>query len=344
MSLSGVTCNYKLDKRRVFPDETFNLETDIANNKFVPVWLRVRLAVNSAIRLAANKAELSQQCGLLWHQRVSFNWDMIALKRGLYPIGPPVVSTGDLLGFFPQEKKETAMNIIVYPRIVPLKPFELEKKDLFGVPGKKSPVQDPIYILGTRDYQHSQPARNIHWKASARHSRLQEKIFDPSEQEKVLLVIDVEGFAQHQAEAEFEKALEVLASMAALLDRQGFAYGLVTNGTVKGGKTSIVPMACNPQQLTTILEILARLQMKAENDILAIFKQDTPLPWGVSCAMFDYAADSTTYNKEAYLRYRKVPTTFLLSRLAPSHETNPNQLKSPVCLLDDLYDQSHMPI
>ncbi len=76
-------------------------------------------------------------------------------------------------------------------------------RELFGVPGVKSPVKDPVYILGTRDYQPSGPSRHIHWKASARHLKLQEKVFEPSEQEKVLLALEVGSFQKSLANEAF---------------------------------------------------------------------------------------------------------------------------------------------
>ena len=77
-----------------------------------------------------------------------------------------------------------------------LAPFNLPKRDFFGVPGGESPVNDPVYILGTSDYHYGRPSKYIHWKASARYQRLQEKVFDSSEQEKVLFLIDVGEFAK----------------------------------------------------------------------------------------------------------------------------------------------------
>jgi hypothetical protein len=69
---------------------------------------------------------------------------------------------------------------------------------------------------------------------------LQEKIFDPTEQEKVLLVVDVDQFARNKADEEFEHTLEIVASLAMRLDKKGYAIGLVTNGvTVGGGPTSV---------------------------------------------------------------------------------------------------------
>ena len=89
----------------------------------------------------------------------------------------------------------------------------------------------------------------FHWKASARHNRLQEKVFESTHQEKILLVVDVGSFARHQAEEDFERALEVVASLAVRLDQQGHALGLIANGCLVGGGPAIVPVARNDQQL-----------------------------------------------------------------------------------------------
>ena len=85
---------------------------------------------------------------------------------------------------------------------MPLGPLSLPRRDFFGVPGGESPVDDPVYILGTTDYQNGRPAKYIHWKASARHHRLQEKVFESTEQEKILLVVDVDQFVKAEAEDE----------------------------------------------------------------------------------------------------------------------------------------------
>ena len=108
-------------------------------------------------------------------------------------------------------------------------------RDLFGVPGAKSPVKDPVYILGTRDYRPSGPSRHIHWKASARHLRLQENVFEPSQQEKVMLALEVRSFGKSTEKEAFEHTLEVIASLAVQLQDTGCAVGLVTNGVLTGG-------------------------------------------------------------------------------------------------------------
>jgi hypothetical protein len=126
----------------------------------------------------------------------------------------------------------------------------------------------------------------MHWKATARHHRLQEKVFEPTEQEKVLLVIETDQFAKHTAQDEFEETLEVVASVVLWLDQHGCATGLVTNGAMTGGHPPVVPITRNPGQLPSMLEVLARLRMEPAEALLEILRRGPALPWGTSCLYF----------------------------------------------------------
>ena len=313
ISLSGIKSHSAVNKQKVFPGEKLNLGITAQNKKFLPVWLRVQVSVSGPIYPSSGEATFTKEDSLLWYQTTHFEWEFTAERRGIHQIGPSHILAGDLFAFFSMKKREEAFHeIIVYPRIVPLKSFPLPRRDFFGVPGAKSPVQDPIYILGTRDYQHGQPAKHIHWKASARHHRLQERIFEPTEQEKVLLVVDVGQFASFKAEEEFETTLEIVASLAVQMDKRRYALGLVTNGALVGGGPAIVPIARNRQQLPAILEVLARLQMESKGDLIDTLRRGLEAHWGISCIHFSYKEDGTILAAEQYFRHRKTPVMFFV--------------------------------
>ncbi|HUT72735.1 MAG TPA: DUF58 domain-containing protein [Desulfatiglandales bacterium] len=317
--LSGIRCYSAVDRDKVFPGERLSLTVRVENAKFLPVWLQMTVPVASPLHPGSDEAAFTEESGLLWYQKARFEWDLVAQRRGVHRVGPPYIKAADIFGFFPRQREEhESLHVIVYPRLVPLRPISLPRRDLFGVPGSKSPVQDPVYILGTRDYQQWRPARYIHWKASARHNRLQEKVFEPSEQEKVLLAVEVSHFAKNNAEEGFEHTLEVVASLAVRLDQRGFAVGLVTNGAVDGGGPTIVPIARNPGQLPAILEALARLHMEAKWDLIAMLRDTFKLSWGVSCVHFSYEEDAKTQHTEGYLLNRKVPTVRVVCRSGPA--------------------------
>jgi uncharacterized protein (DUF58 family) len=318
-SLAGIDCRVNVDKRRGFPGETLMLKATAENRKFLPVWLQVKVPISGLAQAVSHETTVMAETSLLWYQRADFEWELAAERRGVHHMGPLRIVSGDLFGFFPRVR-ETAeiLEVIVYPRLVPLRSFPLPRRDFFGIPGAESPVQDPVYILGTREYQHGRPAKYIHWKATARHHRLQEKIFEPTAQEKILLVVDVGEFVQQKAEAEFEHALETVASVAVWLDEQGCAVGLVTNGLMTGGGPPIVPVTRNPQQLTCLLEALARLQMEPAQGLIDMIRLHVSLPWGLSCLYFTLTEESGARAAREYFTHRRTPMVLFVSRPVPT--------------------------
>jgi hypothetical protein len=164
---------------------------------------------------------------------------------------------------------------------------------------------------------------------------LQEKVFEPSELEKVLLVVDVDQFANHKVEEEFEHTLEIVASLAVRMDRRGYALGLATNGAIVGGGPTLVPIARNRQQLPAILEVLARLQMEPKWDIVDILRRGLGFHWGMSCAHFSYEEDSTVVAAEEYFKHRKTPVQFFVCQpRLTSREDSPKAWRKIRCLDD----------
>lgn len=310
-SLAGIECSVGLDRRRVFPGEKLVLKATAENRKILPVRLEVQAPVGGLIHGDGAGTAVKAETGLLWYQKASFRWELTALRRGIHRIGPIGLITGDLFGFFPK-KKEMAetIEVVVYPRLIPLKTLSLPRRDFFGIPGSESPVDDPVYILGTRDYQHGRPAKYIHWKATARHHKLQEKIFEPSAQEKILLVVDVGAFARNGAGEAFERMLETVASVAVRLAERGCAVGLATNGRMAGSASSIVRVTRNPRQLAILLEALARMRMEPSGGLIETFCLHLRMPWGISCLYFSLDKDETARTARDYFAQRRVPVLF----------------------------------
>jgi len=311
-SLAAVKCTCCVDKKIVFPDETVTLKMTVENAKFLPVWLKVTMRLVEGLRLPSQEMPGSEEIGLLWYQRAGFEHRLVASRRGVHRIGPARIVAGDLFGFFRREKKETEeLDVIVYPRLVPLKCMTFPRNDFFGLPGRKSPVQDPVYILGTRDYQHRQPARYIHWKASARYNRLQEKIFEPSKQEKVLLLVAVDRFEEENALEPFERMIEAVASLAVHFYEVKCSVGFMTNGLVHQGP-SILRVGRDSTTPSSILDILARLDIHRVRSPGEMLHNSSVLPWGLSCVYFSYQRPEAQSGVERFFQHAKIPVTYIL--------------------------------
>ena len=140
----------------------------------------------------------------------------------------------------------------------------------------RGPVDDPAWYAGTREYSGLRPAKNIHWKASARLGALQEKIYEPTYHRKVLFVFDAQSYTvlpksedeaainlfdfRDAALRDYERMLETMGTLAAKLMESGASFGLVSDcsGTKPAPGITTLPAGRGPEQLGLFLETLAR--------------------------------------------------------------------------------------
>ncbi len=322
---NGIETAAAADKKKIFPGHVLRFSLTLTNGTYLPLWCQTIIPLNGLRHhdRADVQTDMEGQTSLLWHDVGRFEWKLSAPRRGIFYPGPASLTSGDLFGFFPREKNiDIPVEIVVYPRLVPLKPFSVIRRDFFGIPGDDSPVRDPVYILGTHDYQFGRPARFIHWKASARRHVLQEKVFEPTEQEKIFIVILVEDFVEEGAFEAFEKTLEAVASIVAVLDESGIAAGFATDASMSGG-TFYRPVRKNPGHLAAILEMLARMHMEKGRDMTQGLKTIRSMPYGVTCLCFSYRHGTTSRSMAEYLRQRQIPVIHYLSVMPPREDRNP---------------------
>jgi uncharacterized protein (DUF58 family) len=342
LSLSRVSCSIHLDKQRAFPQETVSVRTTVRNAKLLPVWVSIQWPWSRVLGTLEEASIAPQETGLLWYQQAQFHRRLKALRRGVYQVGPSHLCTSDFFGFFKSTKRlNEIIQIIVYPALVELNPVDLPKHDLFGTPGDQSPVKDPVYVMGIHDYQPSRPSRHIHWKASARHRRLQEKVFEPSEQGVVMMVLDVGGFEREGAQAAFEHTLEVIASLALKWNADGMAVGFVTNGAAHGGDVSAVPAGRGPRHLSAILEALARLQLRKRTGLSRIMRRSPRLGRGVHGAFFCYQNGKASQSVNRLCRKRAMPLTVFAWRLNPASPPDPHLEATGLHVIDDIRHQEN---
>lgn len=249
----GLSC----DSDRLFCGETLSLRAEIANRKILPVWMRLALAHAEALSPLSSEG-VEGESGLLPFERISGSWSFRAMRRGVHSLGPATISAGDLLDLYRKEKTlDFRREIVVYPRIIPLNDLELPFRDYFGIRPAKGIIEDPAWYEGTREYSGNKPARNIHWKASARFNVLQEKIFEPTSHQKIFFIVDGEGFRRADDRKGFESALEIAASFAVRFAETGASFSTATDRVVPDFP-AVLPLGRGPEHLGMVLELLAR--------------------------------------------------------------------------------------
>lgn len=272
LSLARISCRRQLSERRVFPGEKINVKLQVANRKPLPLpWIQVDDEIPQALGGAATPSGerpgsvlIRRSAAMLWYSSVKWKYELPCLKRGYYPLGPTVISSGDIFGLYSRSLK-TAMedHVIVYPRIFPVGRLPIPSQQPLGESRSEYRVfQDPTRPIGVRDYQHGDSLRHVHWKASARLQALQVKIFEPTTTFKVALFLSVDSFTANGLfnEDAFELGISVAASLAHHVVEQGSPAGVFVNtrGVDSDQPVSLVPSGSR-DQLTSILEALAKV-------------------------------------------------------------------------------------
>ncbi len=337
ISAKNIQYSFDAEKKKGFPGEWITLQATVSNHKFLPIWLQLTIPIDnhlSSSHLYSDSHCIREEFSLLWYDHSSWQWKFIAQHRGCFEIGPPFLETGDLLGFFQQKRfLSQSVEMIVYPKPVVLNSLFSPARELFGKPGLNSPVKDPVYPVATKDYCPEDPAKYIHWKASARHDRLQSKVFDSSAQRKVLFMIDVSSFPKTDHEELFEKTLEVIAAMTMEFDRQGSPYGILSNGRLAGSDVASLSIATGPEQLTRAMELLARLQLRATDSMQRILFQENIIPEGSGCIYCAYRLNKKNIQTAEFIRQQHKPVYFMIAK--PSHHTTCPHI--PVFLLNEIH-------
>jgi uncharacterized protein (DUF58 family) len=275
------------------------LKLHLVNRKLLPLpWIQVDdelpLKLCPGVIPAENSRPgcgfLSKSAALLWYTGVTWKERLNCEKRGYYPLGPLTVTSGDIFGFYPRSiTRPLEDRVIVYPRIFPV--------DYLGIPSlyplgettaERRIFEDPLRVIGVRDYTPRDSRRHIHWKATARHQELQVKVFEPTTTLKVVIFLAVDSFMAGQGEIfnedNFELGVSAAASIAAYLIERRNPVGLITNSRLAdSGQPAVLLPGSSAGQLVGILETLAKVTPTPGLPFDEFIQAErTSLPWGVT--------------------------------------------------------------
>jgi uncharacterized protein (DUF58 family) len=202
------------------------------------------------------------------------------LQRGVFPLGPTSLESGDPFGLFPVERIYPASDsLLVYPLLVNIPDFPSPAGILPGGEAlrRRTPQVTPN-AAGIREYAPGDSMNRIHWVSTARRNRLMTKEFELDPQAEVWIFLDASKTGQASIpyswpkktkedlwKHKFEYALppsteeygvSVAASVALYYLRLGRSVGFTSSGQTL---TMISPDR-GGRQLSKILESLALLR------------------------------------------------------------------------------------
>lgn len=302
-SLYRLVYRRRFQHTRAFPQEAIAVSVTVENNKLVPVgWLRVEDTWPRAVgpvdedALAPSHIEtegyLTNVYSLKWFERQRRNYQLACRQRGVYPIGPARLQSGDLFGLYESERGlDDRAFLVVYPRLESLEELGLPTADPFGdLRAKRRIFEDPARTMGVRDYRPEDGFRRVHWPATARTGRLQVKVFEPTTSRALVVCLNVATFEKHwqgmQVEL-LERLISVAGSLCAYAYDEGYSVGLIANGCLAHADQPFhLSPSRAPDQPARLLEALAGVSTFVTAGFPRFLLAQSPrLPWGATLVL-----------------------------------------------------------
>ena len=248
-ALRKLTIRQQVSQHRAFFGETISLALRIENKKLLPLpWLEVEDEIPLQLTLLTgralptykvNRLALVHTFSLWSYSRVTRRYRLRCTGRGVYTFGPATLRSGDPFGWLVREERASAREtVLVYPLVAPLASFGLPARHPFGE--RTTPrrlLEDPLRVAGVREYVLGDDPRRIHWKATARAGELRSKVYEPSSQYRLLLLLDINTYPEPWMGLDpeiQELTIAVAASIAMWALDEKYAVGLVANSLMMG--------------------------------------------------------------------------------------------------------------
>jgi uncharacterized protein (DUF58 family) len=116
------------------------------------------------------------------------------VRRGVFPLGPTVLASGDLFGLFPSRLTIPAQNnLLVYPMLVDVRGFPNPLGMISGGDAlrRRTPQITPN-ASGVREYAPGDSLNRIHWPTTARREMLMVKEFELDPLAEVWIFLDAD--------------------------------------------------------------------------------------------------------------------------------------------------------
>ena len=193
-SLRGLDFKRSARTIRAQVGQIFEERFEVQNqNRFPRLWIEVR--DQSPLPGADGSRVLTMLRG---RQGRSYLARVRLVKRGVFPLGPTVLATGDLFGLFPNERDIIEKDsLLVYPMMVDVRGFPNPPGLLPGGEAlRRRTHQITPNAAGVREYTTGDPLNRIHWLSTARRGRLIVKEFELDPLADVWIFLDAASNVQ----------------------------------------------------------------------------------------------------------------------------------------------------
>lgn len=302
LALRGIQIKRRTRSLRTSVGKIFDEQFDIFNNSRLPCfWLEI--LDNSPIPQKSGSRLITVIEGK--RHRIYSARTRIT-KRGAYPLGPIITSSGDPFGFITTHRVIQPIDtLVVLPLTVDIRNIQVPGGLL---PGGREIHQKTLdvtpHATGVREYLPGDPMKRIHWPSSAKRNHFMVKIYELDPEAEIWFFLDSQQkgqFSKIHLENEiqeddfvntsrskiklpddtYEYSISATASLAKYFLLQRKIVGLVSSGK----RTTVIPAERGERQIGKILETLSYLVADGDLPVVSsVNLQAKNIPMG-SCVL-----------------------------------------------------------
>lgn len=231
------------------------------------------------------------------YEAVSWNATLNCTKRGLFEWGPVRLAAADAFGLESVEHEQAApLKLLVYPELLPLPELPLLARHPLGdARARRQLLTDPSRTIGVRDYRRDDPFKAIHWGATARRGELQTRVFEPTTNLSVVIVLNLDTFEHYWEGMRYDQVETMISAAATVATRaadERLSFGLYSNGASAGsGQLVRIAPGRTHSQLEVVMESLARLIPFSIMSFPTLLQRLGPsLDWGATIVLINAVA------------------------------------------------------
>ena len=268
--------------------QVFEEHFEIRNlNRFPRLWLEIR--DQSSLPGSDGSRVVTMLRG---KQSRSYVGRVRLIRRGVFPLGPTVIASGDIFGLFPVQRSFAENEaLLVYPMMVDVRGFPNPPGLLPGGEAlRRRTHQVTPNASGVRDYSTGDPLNRIHWLSTARRGHLIVKEFELDPLADVWIFFDAAAKVQaslpktevamnlkdlwsHGSKIPLPPSTEEYGiSAAASLVRDYLRRGRAVGFVCAGQHLTLISPDRGGRQLGKILEALALTRAEGELPLHALIE------------------------------------------------------------------------
>lgn len=215
------------DRSEAFEGDEIELVEEVYNRKWIPLpWFKTEITTSRWLEFAGSQSVVTYNTRFIpsfflvkSYQKVTRRWKVKCLKRGIYPIESVILVATDLLGQrVVSQKANVSASVTILPRTVDLDRMFVSARYLQGDnPVRNQLIPDPFYVSGVREYQPSDPMKNIHWNATAKLGRIMIRNMEYTTRQSITVVLNMQSRQFERGEAIDQERMEQCIRVAATL-------------------------------------------------------------------------------------------------------------------------------